>query len=111
MSNKIDNFFLSRNECSQANIFVITQSLAIIMHIGFFLAVLIKTKVTGEYVAKFIGFIIILIVLMVLVYYLIKYLCKNGHTESALAISILPFLTAPFSTYSYVSSLINRLTD
>lgn len=110
MSGKLDNL-LCKKECKQADVYILTQSLTLLITFSFLLALLMKTKITGKFIALFIGLIIISIVIAILFYYLIKYLCKNGYNGIAWVIAFLPYFTAPFTTYNNVSIVINKFTS
>jgi glucan phosphoethanolaminetransferase (alkaline phosphatase superfamily) len=113
MSSELNNLSCEKKECKQIDVYILTQSLSLLINGSFLLAVLIETntKVTVNKIAVFIGLIIILIVLAILLYYLIKYLCKNGYNVIAWILALAPFFTAPFTTYNNVSIIIDKCTS
>ena len=81
---------LCKNDCKQATVYVVAQSVWILLYIGFVVALLHKSKVS----TAVLGPLVIMIVMTVIFYYLINYLCDNDHDTVAWIISLLPYVSA-----------------
>lgn len=95
--------FLCKNDCKQSTVYVVAQSVWILLYLGFILAILNKTKMSGQLIFP----LIMMIVFTVLFYHLINYLCDKGHQTVAWIVAVLPYVTAMIWGYHVVPLLVN----
>jgi hypothetical protein len=98
---------LCKNDCKQATVYVVAQSVWILLYLGFILAILNKTKVSGQLIFP----LIMMIVFTVLFYHLITYLCEKQYGNIAWIIAILPYISAMVWGYHIVPLLVGCMAQ
>jgi hypothetical protein len=98
---------LCKNDCKQATVYVVAQSVWILLYAGFVLALLNKTSMG----VKLLGPLIIMVVLTLVFFYLINFLCEKGHDTIAWIISFLPYISAIVWGYHMVPLMMKCITQ
>lgn len=98
---------ICKNDCKQATVYIVAQSVWILLYVGFVLYLLNKSKVNTQVL----GPLIMMIVITVIFYYLINYLCDNNYDTIAWIISLLPYITALVWGYHMVPVVINCISQ
>ncbi len=92
---------LCKNDCKQATVYLVAQSVWILLYAGFVVALLQKNMIGSQVLMP----LILMIVVTAILYHLINYLCKNGHENIAWIVSLFPYFSAIIWGYHIVPLL------